>query len=238
MEQKDMYTLRELYNDLDIPLTELGRQAGISDVTLAKIRDGASARRSTINSLLRTFSQIYGVRLSTENVKDIIIKDKLAKREQAEKAHAILHEQPIIPSLQNLPIPAIPKTEKPQNRNVESKRAYAPRKSNLPDGCIPAIEFANTHGVSREAMRWHMNNGLGAGLIHGPDVPEDGTVQVRDWIHYEERNKRVRKDGTVEMERYLTSEQQRQALEFWKRHDVGFEVCNRIDCWCHTVKGE
>jgi hypothetical protein len=237
MEQKDTYTLMELFNNLPITMTELKNRSGISDVTLASIRDGNSARRSSINKLLHTFSELYKVPLSLDNVRGIVIKDKLAKIEEATKIQSLPSVEPkkpdvLIPASDYTPTvasPLLPSTD-------VKKRAYTPRKSNLPDGCIPAIEFANTHGVSREAMRWHMNNGLGPGLIHGPDVPEDGTVQVRDWIRYEERNKRVRKDGTVEMERYLTSDQQHDALNFWKRHDVSFAECNDIGCWCHTVK--
>src|SRR2546423_11124191 len=94
MEQKDMYTIEELYGELSIALTELSKRTGVSDVTLAKIRDGQSARRSTVNSLLHAFSEIYGVKLSTENVKGIIIKDKLARRqEQAEKMPSLTIEQ-------------------------------------------------------------------------------------------------------------------------------------------------
>src|SRR2546430_17499613 len=85
MEQKDMYTIEELYGELGITLTELSKRTGVSDVTLAKIRDGQSARRSTVNSLLHAFSEIYNIRLSTENVKGIIIRDKLARRQEQER---------------------------------------------------------------------------------------------------------------------------------------------------------
>jgi hypothetical protein len=81
-----------------------------------------------------------------------------------------------------------------------------------------------------------MNRGLGKGLIHGPDVPEDGSVLVRDYVRFEERPKRVRKDGTIEMERYLTSDQQAAAIEFWKRHDVNFTECDQTSCSCHILK--
>ena len=225
MEEKEIYTLRELYSNLDIPLTELGRRADISDVTLAKIRDGASARRSTINRLLRTFSQIYGVKLSTDNVKGIIIKDKLAREETR------INERPLVSTI---PIPTTPTPETPKNHIVEPKRAYIRRKeSGLPDRCILASKFAESHGVARPTFIDHMNIGLGKGLIHGPDVPEDGSVLVKDWVRYEERPKRVRKDGTVEKERFLTLSQQADAIAFWKRHDVSFSQCDQTDCPCH-----
>jgi predicted transcriptional regulator len=71
-----MYTLKELFDNLDITLTELKRRSGISDVTLISIRNGNSARRSTINTLLKTFSEIYGVKLTLKNVEGITIQGK------------------------------------------------------------------------------------------------------------------------------------------------------------------
>jgi predicted DNA-binding transcriptional regulator AlpA len=124
--------------------------------------------------------------------------------------------------------------ESPLNHNVEPKRAYARRKeSGLPTGCIFATEFGIVHGVPRETFNDHLLRGLGPGLIHGPDVPEDGTVLVKDWVRFEERNKRVRKDGTIEKERFLTPSQQADAIAFWKRHDVHFSQCDRPNCSCH-----
>ncbi len=57
-------------------MSELKRRSGISDVTLSSIRNGYSARRSTINKLLRTFSEIYGINLTIKNVDGIIIQGK------------------------------------------------------------------------------------------------------------------------------------------------------------------
>src|SRR5690348_16825969 len=89
VEQKDTYALRELFNNLTITMTELKNRSGISDVTLASIRDGNSARRSSINKLLNTFSDIYKVPLSIENVSGIVINDKIARleAEQTNKPH-------------------------------------------------------------------------------------------------------------------------------------------------------
>jgi hypothetical protein len=202
MEPKDTYTLRDLYNDLDIPLTELGRRAGISDVTLAKIRDGASARRSTINSLLRVFSQIYGVKLSTDNVEGIIIKDKLARKEEAAKH----------------PAPAPAKTPKAAAEKPQ-KRTYKPREVDLPEGCLLATDFAKMHGVAPTTFRDHMLIGLGPGTVQGgqggPMLP------VKEQVDYSERDHPSRKG---ERERYLTPAQQTATIEFWKRHGVAFTV--------------
>ena len=133
-----------------------------------------------------------------------------------------------------MPIEDSPKTEVPQISIVEPKRPYIRRKeSGLPEGCILASKFAESHGIARKTFEGHMNVGLGKGLIHGPGVPEDGTALIKDWVRFEERNKRVRKDGTIEKERYLTSDQQADALQFWKRHGVSFNQCDRPDCPCH-----
>src|SRR5512144_3271703 len=84
MERKDMYELRELYDKLAIPLAELGRRSGVSELTIAKIRDGHSARRSSVNALLAAFAKIYELdNLSIDTVKGFVINDKLARQEQA-----------------------------------------------------------------------------------------------------------------------------------------------------------
>lgn len=116
--------------------------------------------------------------------------------------------------------------EKPETANVGAKN------TTLPDGCMLASAFAKEHGVSSSTFREHMLFGIGPGLIHGPDVPEDGSVTIKDYVRCEERNKRVRKDGTIEKERYLTSDQQAAALDFWRRHGVSFVQCDRPECQC------
>lgn len=76
MEQKDRYTLRELFDNLEITMTELSQISKISDVTLGRVYKGHSVRRNTINILLRTFSEIYGLKFSQKNVDGIIIQGK------------------------------------------------------------------------------------------------------------------------------------------------------------------
>jgi predicted transcriptional regulator len=89
LEQKDTYTLQELFEQLPVTLVELGERAGISDVTLARIRDGQSARRSTVNRMLNTMSKVYEQPLSIRNVTGINMMRnyRLEKKEarQAEK---------------------------------------------------------------------------------------------------------------------------------------------------------
>jgi len=69
MEEKKRYTLRELFNYLPISLAELSRRSRVNEVTIARIRDGESvAQRSTANRLLLVFSEVYGRKLTLDNV--------------------------------------------------------------------------------------------------------------------------------------------------------------------------
>jgi len=69
MQEKSMYTLRELFTNLPISLAELSRRSQVNEVTIARIRDGESiALRSTANKLLRVFSAVYGRTFTLDNV--------------------------------------------------------------------------------------------------------------------------------------------------------------------------
>jgi transcriptional regulator with XRE-family HTH domain len=230
MKQKDQYTFEELCTDLTISVSEFCRRAGVTEGTLARLRQGFSARRVTANKLLNAFSQFYGLELSFDNVTGLKLEDKKAIRRQIVE-HQGLTEKAETPPVSPAPVPT-PRAVTDQAQ----KRAYKSRDTGLPDGCILALDFARNHDVKRETFRDHMMIGLGEGLIHGPDIPEDTPVGIKDWVRYEERNKRVRKDGTIERERYLTADQQHAALAFWKRHAVAYSQCHDLGCWCHTVK--
>src|SRR5882762_675009 len=223
MEQKDMYTIEELYGELSIPLTELSKRTGVSDVTLAKIRDGQSARRSTVNSLLHAFSEIYDIKLSTENVKGIIIRDKLARRQEQER----IAENVGVPSAQAPTIDSTSQEENVQNRPTVAKKSISSstsqkkgKDSDLPEGALLATDFSRNHNVKRETFRDHMLIGLGPGTVPGERT--DPTMNVKDSVDYSERTKPGR---PKEKERYLTEDQQRAALQFWRRHGVNFEEC-------------
>lgn len=71
MQEKNTYTIQELFDDLPITIAELARQSVINEVTLARIRDGKGTRRSTVNKLLLTLSKIYERPLSVHNVTGI-----------------------------------------------------------------------------------------------------------------------------------------------------------------------
>ena len=86
MDHKETYTLTELFDNLDITLAELGRKSNISEVTIARIRDGKQTRRNTANRLLRTLSAYYGTPLSLSNVTGFKLQNKRAGGESEEEA--------------------------------------------------------------------------------------------------------------------------------------------------------
>jgi transcriptional regulator with XRE-family HTH domain len=59
LEPKETYNIEELFENLPISIRELAKLSGINEVTLARIRDGRPAHRSTANKLLNTFATIY-----------------------------------------------------------------------------------------------------------------------------------------------------------------------------------
>jgi hypothetical protein len=198
MKEKDMYTLQELYNELEIPLSALSRKGGMSEGTVTRIRDGYPARFSTINKLLRAFSEVYGISLNRNNVMGIVLEDK----KQAPR----IDEEPLV---------STPLVEHTQATDNPSKRVYNRKEKHpLPDGCVLARDFAKRHDVSERTFRDHLIIGL------GPD---------KDHVDYSERAKPGREH---EKERYLDQAQQRDVLDFWKRHGVNFGQCELLLCPC------
>ena len=85
MEEKETYTLQELFDDLPIPIAELARESGINEVTLARIRDRHMARRDTANKLLRALSKVYERTLTLRNVTGISVQVNRRLEQKAEK---------------------------------------------------------------------------------------------------------------------------------------------------------
>ncbi len=81
LEEKETYTLRELIESLPYSLREFGRKYEVSEVTIARLRDGKPGMRSTINRLLAAFSEVYGKRFTMRNVQGIILRGEARKRE-------------------------------------------------------------------------------------------------------------------------------------------------------------
>ena len=77
------YTIQELYDDLPISLVELGERARLNEVTVARIRDGKSTRRTSVNRLLLVLSEVYSKPLSLKNVSgiNVQINRRLEKKE-------------------------------------------------------------------------------------------------------------------------------------------------------------
>lgn len=81
LEEKDSYTIQDLFDSLAITLAELADKSNVNETTLARIRDGKPARRATANKLLQFFSEYYGRVLTVRNVAGINIQDKRKKPE-------------------------------------------------------------------------------------------------------------------------------------------------------------
>ncbi len=88
MEPKAKYTIEELYDNLPCTLVDLGTRADLNEVTIARIRDGKPARRSTVNRLLLVMSEIYQRPLSLANVAGINVQvNKRQEKKRTEASH-------------------------------------------------------------------------------------------------------------------------------------------------------
>ncbi len=86
LEDKETYTLRELIESLPYSLRQFGKDHNISEVTIARIRDGKPAIRSTINKLLTALSLVYDKTFTLHNVQGIIIRGETQDKEEKSKA--------------------------------------------------------------------------------------------------------------------------------------------------------
>ena len=88
LQDKDIYALEELYDELPITLVELGHKSGLNEVTIARIRDGKPTRRVTVNKLLLALSDVYGRSLNLRNVTGINVQVNKRMERKSEKAVA------------------------------------------------------------------------------------------------------------------------------------------------------
>ena len=80
------YTIENLFKRLPISVSELARRSKISEVTAAAIRDGKTARLHTINKMLATFSELYGVTLTIDNVSGLhVLVGRYGEKKQTEE---------------------------------------------------------------------------------------------------------------------------------------------------------
>jgi predicted transcriptional regulator len=59
LEEKEVYSIQDLFDNLSISMKRLAEENKISEVTLARIRDGKPTYRTTANKLLDIFSKVY-----------------------------------------------------------------------------------------------------------------------------------------------------------------------------------
>jgi predicted transcriptional regulator len=85
LENKETYTLRELIENLPYSLREFGKKYDISEVTIARLRDGKPGMRSTINKLLMAFSEVYNKTFTMRNVSGIILRGEMQIGEHKEE---------------------------------------------------------------------------------------------------------------------------------------------------------
>lgn len=93
LEDKETYTLKELIESLPCSLRQFGKDHNISEVTIARIRDGKPAIRSTINKLLTALSSVYDKTLTLHNVRGISIRGEVKSEDGKPKVEAPIEEK-------------------------------------------------------------------------------------------------------------------------------------------------
>jgi hypothetical protein len=83
IEEKDMYTLRELIENLPSSLRKFSKNYGLNEVTIARLRDGKPGLRGTINRLLIALSATYGKVFTMHNVGGIILRGETPDKDVA-----------------------------------------------------------------------------------------------------------------------------------------------------------
>lgn len=180
MEYKEQYTFEELCEGLEMSMSAFSRAAKVDEGTIARIRKGYSARRGTINSLLRALSEAYGRNFTLENVTGL------------KKV-----EKPIIPIDEGVPtlpistptIPAITATEAPQNRIVERKTQPIP--DDLPEGTIKLVEFKKKYGIADASMHRWINEGINGEKIETVTRPKPTGIGPQHYLTPEQQEKAV-----------------------------------------------
>jgi predicted transcriptional regulator len=88
MQNKDTYTLQELFERLPISISRLAKESDLNEVTLARIRDGERTRRDTVNKLLLTMSKVYDRELTLDNVTgiNVMVNQRLERRKMKQES--------------------------------------------------------------------------------------------------------------------------------------------------------
>ncbi len=91
-----------------------------------------------------------------------------------------------------------------------------PAPQELPAGSVHMRDFAEAHDIERSSFHAHLTKGLRG------DVPITHTAIPKPG--------RLLKDGTPEMDRWLTPDQQIAAAAYWTRHRTPWLHCTRPGC--------
>jgi hypothetical protein len=192
MKEKDLYTFEELCSNLKMPMSKFCQQAGITEGTIARLRKGYPARRGTINVLLDTFSQVYGLEFSLENVSGLT---------PVEKTVIPVVEKAIEPPVNALPFSDTTTSARPQKRTVERKeKAEFALPDDLPEGTMKLADFCRQHGVADSTFsRW---------------IDKTKGIKGGDWIEVVTRNKA----SGMGVQHFLTPDQQERALKKMRQY--------------------
>lgn len=193
MKEKESYTFEELCTGLKMPMSKFCQLAGVTEGTMSRLRKGYSARRGTINTLLDTFSKVYGLEFSLENVSGL---------KPIEKPITPINEQADAQPIREPPIAHAPKEKVSQNRNVAQKgKTEFPIPDDLPAGTVKLIDFAKKYKIPESSMGRYVD-------------PEAGIKKGKEWIPTTVRPKA----SGLGKQHFLTPEQQTHALEVLRQH--------------------
>lgn len=93
MEEKELYTFEELCEGLEMSMSAFCKRADIDEGTIARIRKGYPARNSTVNKLLRNFSEVYKIPLSRSNVLPWANQEEKAEKEPVPQKRTYAREE-------------------------------------------------------------------------------------------------------------------------------------------------
>lgn len=108
--------------------------------------------------------------------------------------------------------------QKQKHRGTHSPRATGTIETpeDIPSGSILIGKFAEVHGVNPRTFRDQITKGVRGDTIDTISRPKPG------------------RESRGETERWLSPDQQQQAIDFWKRHGTHFEQCDNPECACRS----
>jgi excisionase family DNA binding protein len=204
---------------------EAARELGVSEKTIRRwVEDGKlQARRIAKNRLAIAESEIARLQMEREQsgASEDSREDQAARLEDLERKYSDLERR--LAALEardqftSLPAASISgpgtRTRPARDRERPAQRelfnAEIPVPPEIPDGSLQYADFANMHGMNPYTFRDHLTIGIGRGLEEKDRVP-----------HFTRPIPNRR-----EVERWLSPEQQYQAILFWQRHGKKYISC-------------